>query len=87
MSQSEFSCFLVRNQYPGGNIYWHGFSEKKFAQDLMRTFNVLDVKSTLYFGVVELSEAQSRDCRRINGSVFDERQIKQMKEVDDESAH
>lgn len=85
--QSDFFCFLIRNQYSGGNIYWHGFSEKKAAQEFAAPFADLDVKSSLHCGIVDLSEIQARECRGPKGCVFDERQIKQLKEVGDEAPH
>lgn len=78
----ERALFLARAQYANGNIYWHGFADRKAAEDCHRRASDLDVDSTVYFGVAKLNPNQVKQACQPKGCVVDATQLsKFLKEV------
>lgn len=72
---TDRACFLVHNQYPSGHSYWHGFAEKKNAEEFAKPFADLDVNSGLYFGVATMNDTQAKECHNHKGCVLDQTQL------------
>lgn len=82
---TERGCFLVRNQYPNGHVYWHGFAEKKAAEEFAKPFRELEVQDDIYYGAVTMNDMQARECHNPKGCALDQTQLsKFLREVDHE---
>jgi len=77
----EVACFMVRNQYPNGNIYWHGFVSRRMAEEFSEPFRDLNTDSAIFFGVAQMDAVQVQQCSHPKGCVFNPEQILKFEEV------